>query len=220
MRFLSYIWTSGRAKGQILLAFLLVAAFLWLIFKSLSQSMGFGAMWQSWMEAFIAFGTILIAVFIWINEQKQDWESNLPKRLNADFVYSTTHIYEIRNAQLAGSDDVRQWGQQIGMQMNQNRPLKFRGFKVQAAKRDFDLNRKHRIMLHTLTIWLHEIDADMKRKRWIYDDDGKVLLEEELQDNCFPPPSNPTTEVHSASDDVSNLIETSLDADREITKTN
>jgi hypothetical protein len=183
MRFISYVWTSGRAKVQVLLALLLVAAFVLWVVKSLSQSMSFGAMWQSWMEAFIAFGTILIAVFIWINEKKQDWENSLPKRLNAVFVYGETdRIYEVVNAPLAGDDDVRQWGQQIGMQMNQNRHLKFRGFKVQAAKRDLE-NRKY-VMRHELTVWLHEIDPDMKRIRWVYGDDGKFLREEELQDVC------------------------------------
>jgi len=146
-------------------------------------------MWQNWMEPFLAFGTILIAVFIWLNEKRQDWENNLPKKLNASFAYDEKQVfYQVENAPLAGDDDVRQWGQQLGRQMHGG-DLSFKGFNVKGPARDTDSNGKY-VMRYELTVWLQKADESIKKKTWIYGDDGK-FLEEKLENINNPPMALP-----------------------------
>jgi hypothetical protein len=173
MSFLKFIWKSKSTRWQIVLTGILVIVFLALLFRSLSQSKGLAEMWQSWMEPFLAFSTILIAVFIWYNEKKQDWESALPKKLDVSFQHQDEVIYRVRNAPLAGDDDIRQWGQQIGRQMNKG-DLLFNGFKVEGPNRETDKTGKD-VMRYTLTVWLQRIEEGKTEKTWEYDDDGKLI---------------------------------------------
>jgi hypothetical protein len=129
-------------------------------------------MWQSWMEPFLAFSTITIAIFIWYNEKKQDWESALPKKLDVYFQHQDKVIYQVRNAPLAGDDDIRQWGQQIGRQMNKG-DLLFNGFKVEGPNRETYKAGKD-VMRYTLTVWLQNIEEGKTEKTWHYDDDGRL----------------------------------------------
>lgn len=174
MNFLSYLWTSKNSRWQILLTAAIVLGFVMAVLCSSFSAMSFFDMWQNWMEAFLAFSAIIIGVFIWHNEKKQDWEYSLPKKLDVFFYFEDKVFYEIRNAPLTGSDDVRQWGQQIGRQMNDDVNLSFDGFNVKGPMRDTDKNGDY-IMRYVLTVWLQEIDHGKEAKVWQYDDDGKVL---------------------------------------------
>ncbi|CAN5562641.1 hypothetical protein BH10ACI1_BH10ACI1_11130 [soil metagenome] len=132
-------------------------------------------MWQSWMEAFLAFATIIIAFLIGYNEKRQDWEDTLPKRLNACFDFNGEAVFTVENAPLAGSDDIRQWGQQIGLQMNNNERLSFCGFKVEGPELETDENSNPK-MQYKLTVWLQE-KPNENSKTWKYDDEGKLMVE-------------------------------------------
>lgn len=173
MTFLKHIWESKSARWQVILTTVFVIVFLALLFRSLSQSKEFADIWQSWMEPFLAFSTIAIAIFIWYNEKKQEWENALPKKLDVYFQHGEKVIYQVRNAPLAGDNDIRQWGQQIGRQMNRG-DLLFNGFKMEGPNRDFD-KIGNDIMRYKLTVWLQQIEEGELEKIWEYDDNGKLI---------------------------------------------
>lgn len=78
-----------------------------------------------------------------------------------------------KNDPLAGDNDIRQWGQQIGRQMNKG-DLLFNGFKMEGPNRDFDNSRNY-VMRYKLTVWLQQIDEGEPEKVWEYDDEGKLI---------------------------------------------
>lgn len=177
MGFWKYLWKSTNLRVQIILLIGIGLLFILFVFSN-PESKGFNSMWQNWMEPFLAFATIAIAFLIAYNEKRQDWENNLPKKLNASFVYingenSDEEIYRVENAPLSGSDDIRQWGQQIGMQMNGDR-LDFSGFKVEGPELRKDTNGAD-IMQYQLTVWLEKIKDNINKTAWKYGDNGKVV---------------------------------------------
>ncbi len=174
MRFWKYLWKPLNVRIQILLIFSIILTFTYFIVYSFCKSMGFAEMWQNWMEAFLAIATIILAFLIGYNEKRQDWENTLPKRLNACFDYNGEAIFTVENAPLAGTDDIRQWGQQIGKQMNNNQFLSFNGFRIEGPEILTDENKNYK-MQYKLTVWLQE-KPDEASKVWKYNDDGKLLV--------------------------------------------
>ena len=172
MSFWNYILKSKPLKIQTILLFLTILLFSYFLVCSICKSMGFTEMWGTWMEAFISFATIIVA-FIGYNEKRQDWENSLPKKLNAVFDYNGESVFVIENAPLSGSDDIRQWGQQIGMQMNGDK-LDFSGFKVEGPELQKDINGEY-LMQYQLTVWLEKIKEKTNKTVWKYGDNGKVV---------------------------------------------
>lgn len=81
---------------------------------------------QSWWDQFdhmVGVGTLLLAIGVWIGETRQEWEAQLPRRLNAYFLFDKQPTMVCRQAYLSGEGDIRQWGQQIGAQMAGGRHL-------------------------------------------------------------------------------------------------
>jgi len=173
MNFFHYLWALKNSRWQILLTFAIAVGFGAAFSCSKIHAMSFFDMWQNWMEAFLSFAIIILGVFIWYNEKKQDWEITLAKKLDVYFYYQDRVFYEVKNAPLAGDNDIRQWGQQLGMQMNEGEKLHFREFNVRGPVRDTTKSGEH-IMRYVLTIWLQSIGDGKTEKIWQYDDDGKL----------------------------------------------
>jgi hypothetical protein len=76
--------------------------------------------WWGWMEPITGISTLAIAMLVWLGKSIQDVENALPKRLSVSFFHNNEEIMFCSQAYLAGEGDIRQWGQQIGKQMNQN----------------------------------------------------------------------------------------------------
>jgi len=71
-------------------------------------------MYWDFFEPIVGFATLGIAVFVWYNEQKGNWLSKLPKRLDVRFVFDGKVVGEVFGASLAHAGDVRQYAQQMG----------------------------------------------------------------------------------------------------------
>lgn len=190
MRFSTYIWKSSRA--QLSLTLILLIIFVILFINSWAHSMKLAAMWQNWMEVLFAFGTIGIAAFIWWNEKKGDWENNLPKRLDVRFVCSNQDpenpVFTVDNAPLTGSAEVRQWGQQIGRQRNGGKDLSFSGFKVEVPQHEYSNGED--IMKYKLTVWLQAPPDAKEPKTWKYDNDGKLIQNNEKFESISTHPAS------------------------------
>lgn len=81
--------------------------------------------WTNWADPVVTVATVTAAVFAWWETYSQAWEENLPKRLNVHYKYDRQYVFTCWEATLSGEDDIRQWAQQIGRQMNNNEYLDF-----------------------------------------------------------------------------------------------
>jgi hypothetical protein len=163
--------------------------------------------WWEWVEPVTGMTTLVVAIFVWINELTQDWENSLPKRLTVNFFYKGEKKMACERAYLAGEGDIRAWGQQLGGQMSGNPQLRFEPSIVQTiGKRDYDEVTGERIKLYTVDFNLTEFPpaftrdnsvvvnaeevsdfAKGKKIRWYYDDQKKQFSKVWLGPNeSFP----------------------------------
>jgi len=98
----------------------LCATVLWLLsFTNLAWNT-----WEPWDRiATVVSFVMLIAVYL--VEAAEDWEQELPLRLDAYFVYQGQTIMVCYGAHLPHEGDIRNWAQQIGFQMSGNQRLNF-----------------------------------------------------------------------------------------------
>ncbi len=84
--------------------------------------------WADWViriQAFFGLTTLLVALFVWIGEIREDWENRLPKRMSVFFLHKGWPVIVCRYIWLAGQDDLRAWGQQVAAQAAEQRFLNF-----------------------------------------------------------------------------------------------
>ncbi len=91
--------------------------------------------WWNWAEPIIGFLTLGTALSVWLGELRQDWENNLPKRLNVFFHYKDHNRLICKGLRLADEGDIRALAQQVGKQMNENNLLEFEPFIMQEKYR-------------------------------------------------------------------------------------
>jgi hypothetical protein len=111
----------SRTRWLFVLAFLAAAiiAMLWL--KPFSPN--FNAQYWDQFSTIVNIGTLVAAcVIAWV-QLKQEWMDSLPKRLTLLCAHNGYLVLICREAYLAGKDDIRAWGQQIGQQMNEGKRL-------------------------------------------------------------------------------------------------
>ncbi|HFA48249.1 MAG TPA: hypothetical protein ENJ95_04435 [Bacteroidetes bacterium] len=126
MNKLKYIWTSS--KIELLLTFLILAlAFLWVGFTNDSPFYVnvMDSWYVNWIDPTVTITTLLIAVFVWINNKLQEWKNELPKKLDAHFKFKGKYVISCFHANLIGEHDIRALAQQIGAQINKGDWLKF-----------------------------------------------------------------------------------------------
>ena len=72
--------------------------------------------WMLNAQTILSIGTLLVALFVWIGEIEENWENDLPKRLSVFFFWDAKPLIVSRYAWLSGEDEIRTWGQQLGVQ--------------------------------------------------------------------------------------------------------
>ena len=93
MNFWRYCWRTTR--GEITVTALLVAGFAFAALEQRSSFTSWNTIRQNWIEPFFTMAPIVVALFIWFNEKLQDWENELPRRLDASFYYEGNIFYKI-----------------------------------------------------------------------------------------------------------------------------
>lgn len=81
--------------------------------------------WLNNIQAVFGGFTLLIAIFVWFDELRDDWEDQLPSRMSVFFFHGGRPAIVCRHVWLAGADDLRAWGQQVGAQAAGERFLDF-----------------------------------------------------------------------------------------------
>jgi hypothetical protein len=72
--------------------------------------------WLLNAQTILGIGTLLVALFVWIGEIEENWQNDLPKRLSLFFFWEAKPLIVCRYVWLAGEDEIRTWGQQVGVQ--------------------------------------------------------------------------------------------------------
>lgn len=125
-----YIWDNNKlqicAIGSI--AFLAIVFYIFSKFsqvKSIDGAPNFSIFntdfstflhWGFW-EPIVGFSTLIVAIFVWFNEQKENFMSNMQKKLYVKYVYKNKVVAFIRNATLSNEGDIRAYGQTVGAQI-------------------------------------------------------------------------------------------------------
>jgi hypothetical protein len=84
--------------------------------------------WADWwirIQSFLGIPTLLVALFVWYGEIREDWENDLPKRMSVFFFYGDKPAIVCRHVWLAGAEDLRAWGQQVAAQAAEVARLEF-----------------------------------------------------------------------------------------------
>lgn len=81
--------------------------------------------WWIRVQSLLGIGTLLVAIFVWYGEIREDWEKRLPKRMSVFFLHKGWPVIVCRYIWLAGEGDLRAWGQQVAAQAACERYLNF-----------------------------------------------------------------------------------------------
>ncbi len=143
-------------------------------------SLSFPDQWELWMEAFVTFNIVFLAVFIGYNEQRQDWENSLPKKLNVEYKFNKDVVFcTVINAPLSSESDIRTWATSIaGTILNKKVHINFSGFFMHKPR----VNKKKGMMIYDLDIFIDKPIKGMEDAKIVFFDNG------ELDKNSFTVP--------------------------------
>ncbi|HHN48425.1 MAG TPA: hypothetical protein ENN08_05775 [Bacteroidales bacterium] len=147
----------------------------------------FSKQWELWLEAMITFSIVGMTILIWYNEQRQDWENSLPKKLNVEYKLSKDDVFcTVINAPLSSESDISTWATSIaGTILNQRVNIKFSGFFMHKPR----VSKKKGMMIYDLDIFIDENIKGIEKGTQIeFFDNG------ELDKNSFAVPEENDTE--------------------------
>ena len=82
--------------------------------------------WQDNLQTLFGLATLLVAVFVWLDELNEEWSEDLPRLLSFFFFFQGQPALVCYHAYLAGESDIRAWAQQIGGRQMTGGDLHFR----------------------------------------------------------------------------------------------
>ena len=125
-RFWRVVW-HGLKKYKVVLSVITAGVIGFLVWYLLAHEPQNIEAWLTFVERIALVLTLLAAFLLWLRELDKDWEDSLPKRLTVKFTMSDPNkpLMECHEAYLAHEADIRNWGQQIGQQMNKQKRLSF-----------------------------------------------------------------------------------------------
>lgn len=137
----------------------------------------------SWGDPILGLFTFIMSIFIFMNQIRIDWESNLQKRITLFFELDGKTVMKFEKGLIPDSTDIRAWAQQIGGQMGRTRALKFEpSIEMANPKIYYDKIRKHYYKLFPVTFTLLEY-PDLSEEK---DLDEKNRIQEKFKNgNCM-----------------------------------
>lgn len=151
MNLFSYI--SSQYPKQLIFSTLIFGG---LIIASIIRSEWHGNI--AWLESITGVGTLIFAVFLWLNGIRREWEENLPKRITVQYQYQGRNVMVCYDALLVSESDARTWALQIGQQMSGCQRLKFEPFfNLQQRGIQREKTSRKRYKAFTFTYYLTEL---------------------------------------------------------------
>lgn len=133
--------------------------------------------WEDYTDEVLSITTLLVALFLWVYNSWTEWKKGLPQKLDVDYKLTTTEetIFFVRNAPLAGDDDIRNWGQSIAQGVYGGR-IPLEGFFIYPPKIVAN-DSGDSVLKYLLTIWLEDTEKikELKDKNCWFDDKGKII---------------------------------------------
>ena len=125
---------------------------------------------HDFLSYFLPVSTLCIGIFVWYNEQKENYMNQLPKKLNVKYQLDEKY-FEIINAPLAHEGDIRAWGQAIAKNvLNARVDVDYSGYFIDKPI----VNDEKKV--YTLTIYLtKEITGIEFGKSYYFGNDGKYI---------------------------------------------
>ncbi|AVP98219.1 hypothetical protein C7S18_13910 [Ahniella affigens] len=132
---------------------------------------------KTWNDAWspvIGVATLIVAIFVWISELKEDWRESLPWKLSVRFVHAFPLPIELdpeqkekpekrdilvcRYASLSSLEDARNLAQQIGQQMGGMKHLSFNAAAIISDIKEIEQDANGAYFRHVcLEFTLHKI---------------------------------------------------------------
>lgn len=81
--------------------------------------------WVDQVQSLVGLLTLVIAIFVWFGELREDWAGKLPCLMSVYFFWDAKPVIVCRHVWLAGEGDLRAWGQQVAAQSAGARFLDF-----------------------------------------------------------------------------------------------
>jgi hypothetical protein len=121
--------------------------------------------WWVYVQSLLGGGTLLVAIFVWYGEIREDWENALPKRMSVFFLREGRPVIICRYVWLAGEGDLRAWGQQVASQAAKVAYLRFYP-NIKAEVPSFAVWIDKKICRHYVVCFeLTEDNPDLKKFR-------------------------------------------------------
>ncbi len=118
MNFIKKITNNIKFDIVVIVLGLFLTFFIW---RYSGEDTAFMCYFANYLDPIMGILTFLLAVIIGY----RTWTEKLPKKLTVHFKYGSRYVFTCHKTYLAGEGDIRQWGQQIGKQMNGNKNLDF-----------------------------------------------------------------------------------------------
>ncbi len=128
--------------------------------------------WQA-MDPILSMTTLAVALLVWWGEVTESWEQSLPRMLRVEFVYKGQAILVCENAPLLSEADSRALAQQIGMQMNEGKPLALLPFVEQLFSK-IECTSNGSVQRYEIRMTLKELPEAMRVRHEKQPNDCKV----------------------------------------------
>lgn len=130
-----------------------------------------GADVWTWVQNVATCFTLGTALLIWVSERAREWQSDLPKRLTAHFVFERNEVMVCEGAYLSSESDIRAWAQQLGSQMTSREQLSLLPKLDQEDQGvQYDEEEKCFFVQFDVVVYLREMPAALKTARVSFPD--------------------------------------------------
>lgn len=180
----NYIWKTSRyqivlVSGLLAVMFIIFTIYQEGFFKHLFDPGldNLAKAWEDGLEALITTFILLVAVAVWYNEKKQDWENSLPKKLDIIYKLGGNEHATVKNVPLTSEQDIRPWAQSIAQTvLNKAVPIHFSGFRLEKPNKSKD----KKYMLYKIELYLIQEIQGLKGlgesfKHREFDDNGQLI---------------------------------------------
>jgi len=160
--------------------FFLIALFSCSLYVGYKLTMPENTFFGEFMDPFIAIFTAFLAIIIWGRDEYSRWIDHLPKKLTVHYKFNNEYVYTCHEAELTSQADIRQWGQQIGKQMNSNANLDFFPyFDIVSQYKIQDVKTKEFYNHFIITFYLMTDIKQKNYKVW-WENDAKTALNKSI----------------------------------------
>lgn len=137
-----------------IVAFLVCLLIFWIINKR-NSICNIDGVWTDVIDPVFTLFGLLVPALLWYFLLDKEWKDNLEKKLTVHFKLKDNYVMSCFEVYLSSPADIRNWGQQIGQQMNNGNLLSFYPYLSQKGPEiKLDKVKSKSYLLYELTIYL------------------------------------------------------------------